>query len=626
MCGIVGVLSFNSKSLDPNAVMRAANTLAKRGPDDWGVWTEDNVGLGHRRLSVLDLTITGHQPMLSMDGRFVIVFNGEIYNYRDIRSATDNDNWFGNSDTEVIIAAYRKWGPDCVHRFHGMFAFAIWDRKERTLFAARDRLGVKPLYYHHSSDYFAFASRPKALFPLARISRGLDLQALRFFLEMGYIPGPYSIYNEIKKVPPGHYLVLNENSLNIRRYWDFRHIAPEPSWSNRREEDLLEELETLVSRCVRSRMISDVPLGAFLSGGIDSSLVVSMMAKFSSAPVKAFTIGFKEAVFDESPHAKAVAEHLGVEHYVEYLSINDLLTLLPTFLEEFDEPFFDSSAFPVMAVSRMARRHVTVSLSGDGGDELFGGYHYYQIMQKMRYFFRVPGRIRFALANLLRTIPGHRLKLLSAALRQPDILSAFVFSRSVAKDYQPILQPSVLQETVGSTEYLLTKLGALHSRVEPVDKAMAFDTFYTLPDDYLQKVDVGSMTFSLEARDPLLDQDIVEWAFKLPLCWKLRNGQNKYLLRKLAYKHVSRDILERRKQGFEIPIAHWLRGPLRTWAEERLYEKRIIEDIGLNQNAIIQLWEAHSSGRRQAHPLLWAVLMLIGFYETSEKSLFSSFE
>ncbi len=615
MCGIVGIADFNGQA-DPHAVRAAANALRKRGPDDDGVWTEGGIGLGHRRLAILDISAAGHQPMASHDGRYVIVFNGEIYNFLDLRRELNSDSaaWRSQSDTEVILAAYQKWGVDCVQRFHGMFAFAIWDRRRKELYAARDRMGVKPFYYHHSRSCLAFASRPRALFLLQpSLSRDIDEQALRLYLESGYVPAPSSIHRDVRKLPPAHYLLAGANGVTINRYWDFRAIAPEPSWERRSEAELLDELDEIVGRSVRSRMISDVPLGAFLSGGIDSSLVVALMARHSKAPVKTFTIGFEEKKYDESAHALAVAQYLGTEHYCEPLRVDNLLDLMPVFTEEFDEPFFDSSAFPAMAVSRAARRHVTVSLSGDGGDELFGGYHYYRIAGQLSKMFGLPDAVRRVAAALAGALPQHRFKLLAGALRQQDPVAAFAFARSIAKDYPSVLPRDVTQRTHSMAGLFAVSAATLAPALHASEKGMRLDMLHTLPDDYLQKVDLASMAFSLESRDPLLDQDLVEWAMKLPLSWKLRGGQNKYLLRKLAYRYVPQSILDRPKQGFAVPIDTWLRGPLKNWALERLNDRALFEGIPVMQDKALELFHLHESGKRNVHPLLWAILMLLDF-------------
>lgn len=618
MCGIVGIIKTDDSLIDANALRHSTDMLAKRGPDDSGIWVEEGTGLGHRRLSILDTTSAGHQPMLSENKRFVIVFNGEVYNFRELRKQLelDTSSWRSDSDTEVVLRAYAKWGTDCLNRFHGMFAFAIWDRKEKVLFAARDRMGVKPFYYTHSEKSFAFASRPRVLPVLFQhLSCEIDEQALRFYLELGYIPAPYYIYKSIRKLPPAYYLVLDRNGLSIRRYWDFRHITPDNAVKP--EEELIEELDLLISRCVQSRMVSDVPLGAFLSGGIDSSLIVAMMNKFTSKPIKTFTIGFEEKRYDESTHAKAVADYLGTEHYCERLSVNDLLQLVPTFFEEYDEPFFDSSAFPTMAVSRLARKYVTVSLSGDGGDELFGGYHYYKIVNCLKPVFQLNESARRYIAALLNMTPHHDFKLLAGALQKKNIIEAFSFSRSILKDFGSIFMPDIMEKTMSGYELLSAATHNFPHGLDPCEQGMRLDASHILPEEYLQKVDVASMAFSLESREPLLDHDLVEWAMKLPVNYKLRNNQNKYLLRKLAYRYIPRKILERPKQGFAIPIDNWLRGALKQWAEERLYDSALFGNIPINQSKIIELWNLHQSRKRDLHPLLWAVLSLLEFFKRS---------
>lgn len=615
MCGIVGAVSVRSPAA-VDAVRRAATLLANRGPDDVGEWAEGEVAFGHRRLAILDLSPAGHQPMVSADGRYVIVLNGEIYNFLDLRRELNPDEgaWRSHSDTEVVLAAYARWGEDCVTHFHGMFALAIWDRVEKRLFAARDRMGVKPFYYHSGSRGFLFASRPRALFALdPALSREVDEQGLRYYLEIGYIPAPWSIHRSVRKLPPAHWLTLDRSGLRLQRYWDFRQITPQRAWRLRREEDLLDELEEIIFRSVRQRMVADVPLGAFLSGGIDSSLVVAAMRRHSSQPIRSFTIGFHEPEYDESRHAARVAQALGTEHQVEYLRVDDLLDLMPIFRSEYDEPFFDSSAYPTLAVSRMARRSVTVSLSGDGGDELFGGYHYYRIMHGLAPLFAAPRTLRRAAAAAVSLLPAHSMKLLAGALREPDASSAFAFARSIAKDFRGVLQPEVLSRT-SSLRQLFAAVGAqFPPGLSAAESAMRLDATYTLPDDYLQKVDVASMAFSLEARDPLLDQDLVEWAMKLPPQWKLRRGENKYLLRRLAYRHVPRETLDRPKQGFGVPIDRWLRGPLREWARQRLGDPALYRNLPLDRARVEELFELHLTGARNVYPLLWAILVLLDF-------------
>lgn len=616
MCGIVGLLQFRPGLIDPEAIKIARDALYNRGPDDAGIWYDQYIGLGHRRLAILDLSPAGHQPMLSKNERYVIAFNGEIYNFMELRSRLNEDGsaWHSHSDTEVILAAYNKWGAECLTQLQGMFAFAIWDRERKSLFAARDRLGVKPFYFHYSSSCFAFSSRPRALFSLGlKLSNEINEEALRLFLECGYVPAPLSIHQSIRKLPPAHYILVEGNELSVTRYWDYRHIAPEPAWESRGEKELLDELDEIVLRSIHSRMISDAPLGAFLSGGIDSSLVVAMMSKISSQKVKTFTIAFEDKRYDESDHALAVAQYLNTEHHCQHLKVDDLISLMPTFLREYDEPFFDSSSFPTLAVSRLARQHVTVALSGDGGDELFGGYHYYQIAKTLSPLFKIPHPFRRAFAAFLRAIPKHQIQLLAGALAQPNSIAAFAFMRSISKDFFGLFLPRIGRESIRMEDLFSETAKSFPRELAPSEYAMRFDISHTLPDDYLQKVDVASMAFSLEAREPLLDQALVEWAMKLPLKWKIRHLKNKYLLRQLTYRYIPQQLIDRPKQGFGVPIDRWLRGPLKEWALERLNDTSLFVGTPLNQSRAIELYDLHQSGEREVHPLLWGLLMFLEF-------------
>jgi asparagine synthase (glutamine-hydrolysing) len=615
MCGIVGAISF-SGPIQIERLIGARDLLAARGPDDSGVWCEDTVGLGHRRLAILDLSPAGHQPMHFAEGRYVIVYNGEIYNFRKLRTElpTPPGGWQSNSDTEVVLAAYAQWGARCVERFHGMFAFAIWDRRERVLFAARDRMGVKPFYYCMDEKAFAFASRPRALSALNPDDCfEPDEQALRWYLEAGYIPAPASIHRAVRKLPPGHHLTLKAGRLDIERYWDYCQIEPDASLLRRSESDLVDELESLLTEMVRDRLVSDVPLGAFLSGGIDSSIVVALMGKLTSSPVKTFTIGFNDAKFDESVYARSVAEHLGTDHVCEILTTDDLLKLLPLHTQEYDEPLFDSSAFPVLAVSRLAAAHLPVVLTGDGADELFGGYHYYDIARHLANFGRLPSGFRSLIAGVAGLVPQHRARLLTGVMRQTSGASAYAYTRGIAKDYASVLSPEIIARTVGMDRLVSDVWRRCPQSIDPASAAMRADAALTLPDDYLQKVDVGSMAFSLEAREPFLDHRLVEWAMRLPTEWKLRGGIRKYLLRKVAYRLVPSAIMDRPKMGFSVPVASWLRGPLRSWAEERIEDPRLFENGLLEQEAVRSLFRLHLSGTRDVHPLLWAILMYLQF-------------
>ena len=609
MCGITGIVGRVADSKEK--LERSLELLIQRGPDAAGSWGSDGIYLGHRRLSIQDLSSAGAQPMSSSNGRYVITFNGEIYNHLEIRNNLNNISWRGRSDTETLLVAYEQWGSECLHRLHGMFAFAIWDKEEKELFLARDRMGVKPLYYFNSNDKFVFASRPKALSPFVDLGDDFDIQGIRYYLQSGYFPNEISVFKNVKKLPPAHWMKVRDGKISIHRYWDYRNIAIDND--SKTEEELLDELDVLVQDCVSSRMISDVPLGAFLSGGIDSSLVVAYMNQLSSRPVNTFTIGFHEKDYDESNHAQEVADYLGTEHQCQHLNVDDLLKLLPAFTDGFDEPFFDSSSFPTMAVSRLARQHVTVSLSGDGGDELFGGYHYYRIAEQVAPFFTMPQGMRGLVAAIASCVPTHKAKLLAGALREPDSASAFAFARSIAKDFGGLLLPEALEETEDMRALFSRTASFFPENITAGERGARLDTFYTLPDDYLQKVDMGSMAYSLEVREPLLDQNLVEWAMRLPWEWKMRGNVNKYLLRKLAYRYIPQHILDRPKQGFGVPIDHWLRDPLHNWAQDLLHSRELFDVLPISQPRAQELFSLHLSGTRNVSALLWAVLMLLNF-------------
>lgn len=615
MCGILGYFTASEQLQRLETLGRSAlQVLQHRGPDACHTYQNGPVWLGHRRLSIIDTTESADQPMRSADGRYRLVFNGEIYNYRELRQELQGRYPFTtDSDSEVLLAAYSVWGETFLTRLHGMFALAVWDERDRSLFLARDRLGVKPLYFAQHRGAFAFASRPRALLTLLPdYPRTLDWQALRWYLECGFLPAPHSIWSGVRKVEPGTYLVVNAEGCRTSRYWSLDGIATNHALNSASESELLQELDRLVERSVRWRMVSSVPVGAFLSGGIDSSLVVATMARLSDRPVRTFTIGFEDPRFDESGVAADVARHLGTEHHFQRLRVEDLLELLPNFFQHYDEPFFDYSAFPTMAVSRMAGAHVKVVLSGDGGDEGFGGYHYYQMARWMEHLYRLPAGIRLSLSRMAGCL-GRRGRLLAAALRQPGRVEAFAFSRSVIKDHGDLLSRDLQASTRSYADLLLEKSRGHTGRLSGPEEAMRLDIASTLPDDYLQKVDVASMAFSLEAREPLLEHSLMEWSAALPLKWKMRGRQNKYLLRKLAYQKVPRELLDRPKMGFGVPLPSWLQGKLRPWAEELLSQRHVLEQLGLDRSAVLKLWQQQMEGRAQSHTALWTVLVLIHF-------------
>lgn len=615
MCGILGAITKSDLSA---SIDKGLAIMKSRGPDGRGIFRDKSIYLAHTRLSIIDLSSDADQPMVSSCGRYVIVFNGEIYNYKELRRDIERNYRFRTkSDTEVILAYFISFGASALDYLRGMFAFAIWDKVEEELFIARDRLGVKPLYFTSSGDDFKFASRPQALCAmLLGPKRAIDRQALRYFLEAGYVPAPYSIFEGISKLEPGHYLTISRQGIRKVRYWSSSGINIDQSLAGVSENVLLDELDSLVAESVRLRLVSDVPIGAFLSGGVDSSLVAAYMSKYTQEPVRTFTIGFREKSFDESRHAAAVAAQLGTAHTCEMLSVDDLLELMPTFIIQYDEPFFDYSAFPVMAVSRLARRSVTVSLSGDGGDEAFGGYHYYHIMNQLERMHRLPQALRTLAGASLQLAPAQRLRWIGRVLAANGPAPAYAFMRGVIKDASNLMQPSLLASTQPLAHLFVQAASILPSNLSYAEMAMRLDLAYTLPDDYLQKVDVGSMAFSLEARDPLLDHKIIEWAAKLPLSWKMRGSTNKYLLRKLAYRYIPQTILDRPKMGFSVPMAQWLRGGLRAWGERLLSDNEVFEALELDGQKVRSLWDAHQSRQLEAHTVLWSVLVILQFYRS----------
>ena len=620
MCGIAGLFDSSGLAADAGRMDAALDLMRRRGPDGAGTWHDSHAHLGHRRLSIVDLSPAGSQPMLSADGRFAITFNGEIYNHLELRCQLDPEGgWRGTSDTETLLAAYARWGSDCLGHLNGMFAFAIYDRRERRLFVARDRLGVKPLYYCARGTFIAFASRPGALRALdARINSPMNPHALGAYLQLGYIPAPLAFHQGVSKLPAAHHLEADERGVRVTRYWDFRHLRPEAT-DTRSEEELLDELDEHVKRAVRLRLMSDVPLGAFLSGGTDSALVVAAMCGMGQAPPRAFTIGFAEPAYDESEASARIARHLRVEQTIESLSVDSLLSMLPQVIEEYDEPFADSSAFPTMALARLASRHVKVALSGDGGDEAFGGYHYYGLMDRLQ---RIEGwrpTHRRLLERLVDFVPGHRAKLLAGALAPETPAGRFLFMRGIGKDFGPVMAQEILTTGVESSDLFEQYAASFATDLEHAEIGMRLDTGFVLPNLFLQKVDVASMAYSLEARCPLTDFRLVEWAMRLPLRYKMRAGTHKYLLKKLLTRYLPAELVYRPKQGFGIPVAAWLRGPLKGWALELLNDSSTMSRLPLDRPKLDQLMRTHASGARDAHPLLWAVLMLACFVARHER-------
>lgn len=643
MCGIAGY--WSDGYADPDIAEQMADRITNRGSDDQGVWTDQDSGLAlaHRRLSILDLSPAGHQPMCSPCNRYVLVYNGEIYNHQELRAELYTEgghfDWRGHSDTETLLAALSHWGiQDTLIRLNGMFAFALWDRKEQTLFLARDRMGEKPLYYGKVGNTFLFGSELKALAAHPHWKGDIDRDALALYMRYKYVPSPWSIYQGIAKLPPAHFVVIRGRGMQAEEpqcYWDLGHIAElgTSTVDPRSSEELTHELDRLLSDAVGRRMTADVPLGAFLSGGVDSSTVAALMQAQSKQPIKTFSIGFEEEGYNEAEHAKRVAEHLGTDHTELYVTAQQAMAVIPKLPTIYDEPFAGSSQIPTYLVSQLAHEQVKVSLSGDGGDELFAGYNRHvvgpAIWNRLAW---LPWPVRRTLgktvaliaqgdtsrlARLLsgaKGIPklGHKLDKLASALQAKDSIAFYKDLVSLWK------QPSAL--VLGSREPATLvdqpeKTGKLPGLLEQM---MLLDMLTYMPEEILTKVDRASMAVSLEAREPLLDHRVVEFAWQVPSKYKQREGQSKWLLRQVLYHYVPRKLIDRPKMGFGVPIEHWLRGPLRDWAEALLDEDRLRREGYFDPAPIRKMWNEYLKGKQRSHYDLWAVLMFQAWLESGQ--------
>lgn len=648
MCGIAGLLGDVGRSGSlGELVSRMTSTLSHRGPDGAGHWVDSRarVALGHRRLAIIDLSATGKQPMISASGRFVITFNGEIYNFEEIRDELLKlgHQFKGRADTEVLLASIEQWGVEAtLKRLTGMFAFALWDNSTDTLTLVRDRLGKKPLYYGTVGKSFAFASELKALTALPEFSREINVGALQLYLRHNYVPAPTSIYQSIAKLEPGAMLqvVMSERGYKIGepvQYWSpqdvFSQAAGAPFCGSLPEA--VEEFDALLTDAVRLRMISDVPLGAFLSGGIDSSLIVALMQKQSSRPVRTFTVGFQEPTYNEADHARAVAKHLNTDHTELVLRPEDALSVIPELPTIYDEPFADSSQIPTILVCREARAFVTVAVSGDGGDESFGGYSRYVWWRNLwGTSRRVPAILRPAVQRLMRAasveqwdaaariistlLPkryrisnfGDRIHKVAELVGCNDPLHLYRRLVSLYQDPASLTGGGVEPSTV------LSQSAQGRSTDEFMVDMMMLDLATYLPDDILVKVDRASMATSLEVRAPLLDHRVVEAAARLPLDFKIRGGKGKIVLRHILDRYVPRDLVDKPKTGFGVPIDSWLCGSLREWAEDLLSEQALNEHGLLDVHAIRKQWLEHVSGARRWHYHLWTILMFQAWWRT----------
>ncbi len=642
MCGIAGFVSAGVKGSHVRERLEwMTQTLSHRGPDDSGQWRDDasGVALGHRRLSIVDLSPEGHQPMASPAGRFQLVFNGEIYNHDELRRQLEGVGFTfrGTSDTEVMLAAFERWGIDgAVTRFVGMFAFAVWDRRDRALHLVRDRLGEKPLYYGRVGDSFVFASELSALRAHPGWTGEIDRSALALLMRHNYVPAPHSIYLGIRKLPSGTRLALPLDRIHSGDI-----PSPEPYWSARdvaargiadplllSDSEAVSRLDALLGDAVSRQMIADVPLGAFLSGGIDSSTVVALMQARSTRPVRTFTIGFDEGAYDEAIYARSVARHLGTDHTELYVTPQDALDVIPQLASIYDEPFSDSSQIPTFLVSKLARSSVAVCLSGDGGDELFCGYGRYAKASKLWSSVAwMPTSVRRLAARGIRHVPTRALdtlfgwagpiaarygrtgrageRLHTFADLVDDVGPGAMYQRMVShwKDVNALVLDSGELETASSAVWSDGALGGIAHRM------MLADTLGYLPDDILVKVDRAAMAVSLETRVPFLDHRVVDFAWRLPMSQKSRDGKGKWLVRELLARYVPRELFERPKMGFGVPLDSWLIGPLRDWAESLLDERRLRAEGFFEPTLVRQKWREHVSGVHLWHYYLWDVLM-----------------
>lgn len=650
MCGFTGFWHPDGCSREATAQLaELTDAIVHRGPDDSGVWVDPECGvaLGFRRLAIVDLSHEGHQPMKSAEGRYQIVFNGEIYNHRDIRRELENSGcrFRGHSDTEVILAAVEKWGPRAaVEKLVGMFAIALWDRAENELHLIRDRLGEKPLYWGYLGKNLVFGSELKALRRHPDWDRPIDRNALTLLLRHGYIPAPRSIYEGISKVTPGVVISIRRRRGGLvsseAAYWDASSIATRgltnPHAGN--ADEIATELSALLQRAVDDEVVADVPVGAFLSGGVDSSLIVALMQRNSTRPVKTFTIGFTEEGFDEAPFARAVADYLGTDHTELYISPSQALSVIPRLPTIYDEPFADSSQIPTFLVSELARRTVTVSLSGDGGDELFGGYSRYRHAQdlwgKIR---RIPAPARRSIGRAIAGIRVSHWDAMMDMVGSPKVAGLrghltgdriHKFARVLSAENETALYHTIVSAwtspesaVVGGLEPATPLTSVNESGItDYFSRMMWLDQVTYLPDDILVKVDRASMAVSLESRAPFLDHRVVEFAWRIPEALRFKDGRGKWILRHLLDRYVPRALIDRPKAGFAVPVGEWLRGPLRDWASDLLDESKLTSEGYFDPRPVRRLWNQHQSGNRSWTPQLWSVLMFQAWLQQTRNS------
>lgn len=621
MCGIAGYIGCYSG--DSKQILRVmTNAMINRGPDDSGLWNDvvNGVGLGHRRLAILDVSSLGHQPMSSSCGRYVIVYNGEVYNHMSLRKELEGYPFKSTSDTETILAAVSTWGlKPALKRFVGMFAIALWDKQEHNLYLVRDRMGIKPLYYAKHGSGWLFGSELKSIKAYPGFDPSVDREALSLYFRHGFVPAPYSIYEGAWKLEPGQMAILDGVEIVLDRWWSTDEMWREGCGKQAvlSDAEATDQLEALLLDATSMRMLSDVPLGAFLSGGIDSSTVVALMQAVSSHPIRTYSIGFHEQNYNEAEHAKNVARCLGTDHTELYITPRDMLDVVPTMARYWDEPFADSSQIPTFILSRMTRKHVTVSLSGDGGDELFSGYdRYFWTTSAWRTMSCIPAPIRSLLASMGEVVPNRFFDLLGAkgqkirwrlgALRLNDFPSLYQYFTTLRKNRNIVLNQD------GESDYALSHLP---STGEQWSWMSLYDLLVYLPDDILTKLDRASMAVSLEARVPLLDHRVVEFAARLPHRQKVRDGKGKWLLRQVLNRYVPQELVERPKMGFGVPVEQWLHADLRQWCEGLLDPQLIRSQGYLNASFVENMWHEYLNGEQNWKSSLWAVLMFQAWVE-----------
>ena len=647
MCGLAGVIWRHKPAVESLDTVgrRMAQSLRHRGPDDHGVWSDPELSvlLVHTRLSIVDLSPAGHQPMISSCQRYVLVFNGEVYNHLDMRAELGTCDWRGHSDTETLLVCFARCGVKAtVERAVGMFAFALWDRQTQTLTLGRDRLGEKPLYYGWHGDAFLFSSELKAMEACPGFLPQINRDALALYLRHSVIPTPYSIWQGIAKLEPGCVVVLDWQAVmkaqtpEVQAYWSLSEVARAGHANplDVSDAEAIQLLDQTITAAVGGQLLADVPLGAFLSGGIDSSLIVSMMQKQSAQPVKTFSIGFDVPGFNEAEHAAAVARHLGTEHTELYVTPNDALEVIPRLPDLYDEPFADSSQIPTFLVSQLARQQVTVALSGDGGDELFFGYTRYLQMEKLvATLNRMPAGLRqLGAAGLQRMSPASfgrvyraLMPMLPAVLRAKypedklNRLQHILAAKGDEAVYLALIShwadPACVVKGACEPATWLTGRKPVPAELSLAEKCMLLDSMSYLPDDILAKVDRAAMGVSLETRVPLLDHRVIELAWRLPMRYKLRGDQGKWLLRQVLYQYVPKAMIDRPKMGFGVPIGEWLLGPLREWADGLLAPERLRREGIFDAERVTQVWRDFQAGRTNAQYLLWNILMFQAWQE-----------